>query len=145
VSAKNSGQTGDYVAYISDERLYFPDELLIELDDDIVAVSNDTYAARNWPVDGRSFSYLKASEPVIVVGHVERSIQLLGADKGQQHLSIRADIVYAGDHADFVARAKQRILLPTIMLAANIIAMVVVVVVPVIFWLKSPKKDKGAD
>ena len=141
VSAENPTSYGEYVAYIDDTALWSPAELLIDLEDGIVAISNDTYAARNWPVGERSFSYLKANAPVIVLGRVERSVSLSGKDKGQQHLSIYADMIYAGEHADFIARAKQRILLPTGMLAANLIAALVVVVVPVVFWLKRNKKS----
>jgi len=141
VSAQNPSSYGEYAAYIDDVRLRSPSELLIDLDDGTVAVSNDTYAARNWPSDAGLFAYLKANDPVSIVGKVERSIFLLGEKKGQEHLSIYADIVYAGEHADFVARAKQRLLLPTGMLAANVIAAIVVVVVPVVFWLKRHKQE----
>lgn len=140
ISAHNPNSYGEYVAYIDDTHRWSPsDELLIGLDDGTVGISNDTYAARNWPIDARSCLYLKANDPVIIVGTLERSVFLLGEQKGQQHLSIHADIVYAGEHADFVACAKQRLLLPTGMLAANVVAAVVVVVVPVVFWLKRHK------
>jgi hypothetical protein len=141
VSANNPIRYWDYVAYIDDKHLWSPSELLIELEDGVVAISNDTYAARNWPRDARSFLYLKANNPVIIIGKVERSVNLLGADNGQKHLSIHADIIYAGEHADFVARAKQKMILPTVMLAANVIAAVVVVAVPVAFWLRSNKNE----
>ncbi len=139
VSANNPSSYGEYVAYIDDKHLWSPSELLIDLEDGVVAISNDTYTARNWPRDAGSFLYLKANDPVIILGKVERSVPLLGTDNGQQHLSIHAEIIYAGEHADFVARAKQRMILPTVMLAANVIAAVVVVVVPVVFWLRSNK------
>ena len=124
------------MAYIDDQHLWSPSELLIDLEDGVVAISNDTYAARNWPRDARSFPYLKANDSVIILGMVERNVSMFGPHKGQQHLSIYAEIVYAGEHKGFVARAKQRILLPTGMLAANVIAAIVVVVVPVAFWLR---------
>jgi hypothetical protein len=138
VSANNSSSyREEYVVYIDDTHLWSPSELLIELEDGTVAISNDTYARRNWFRDGRS--YLKANDPVIIVGKVERSVSLLGENKGETHLSIHADLIYVGEHADFVAHAKQRILFPTGMLAANLIGAVVVIVVPMVFWLKRDK------
>lgn len=136
VSAQNPTNSGESVAYIDDVRLWSPSELLIELDDGVVTISNDTYAARNWPRDSRSFPHLKRNDPVIVLGTVERSVTISGSNKGQEHLSLQAQIVYAGDHAGFVARAKRQILLPTGLFAVNVLATVVVVAVPLGFWLR---------
>lgn len=127
VSAQNDTLTGDYVAYVDEEHLWSPMELWLDLDDGRLAISNDTYQAANWPVDAMRYSYLQAGQPVIVVGRAENWVGLVDDETSQ---TIRAEIVYAGTYDAFAARARlQRI--PAIgLLLANLLAMLLILLLP---------------
>jgi hypothetical protein len=135
VSAQNQATYWDYVAYIDEQHLYSPPDLLIRLADGDVAVSNDDYSARNWPAGTGSYPYLAAGHRVIVVGTLERAVYLTGPDKGQESLSVHAEIVYAGSRADFARQAERRVILPTLMLALNLSGALVILGLPAASWV----------
>jgi hypothetical protein len=65
---------------------------------------------------------------------------ILGPDRGKETLSIRADIVYAGSHAGFVATARHKMIYPNLMLIANLVAVAAVVLLPWASWyLRQPQ------
>jgi hypothetical protein len=141
VSPENQALYWEYIAYIDDQRLYSPPELLIDLRDGVIAITNDDYAPRNWPLGTGYYPHLAAGERVIVVGTVERSVYLAGPNRGQESLSLHAEVVWAGSHADFGERARQRMVLPTVMWAANVAAITALAALCIAFWLTSSRPE----
>ncbi len=137
VSPQNPLRAGDYVAYIEcdDEACTrdVPAGLLVALDGGDAVIGNDDFEDRAWPVSG-GVLFLAAGEPVIVVGTVERGVIILGPDRGKETLSIRADVVFAGSHQAFVARARRNVVFPTVMVIVNLVAVVAVVLLPWAGW-----------
>jgi hypothetical protein len=126
VSDKNAVIYGDYIAYL-DDHLWAPMELWLDLKDGSISITNNTYRATDWPVDAGGLSYLQAKQPVIVVGFVEDAI---GLTTGNKFRTIRADIVYAGTHDDFIVRARINLAIATVMVLANIFIALIIVFLP---------------
>lgn len=137
VSDRNQMIFGDYVAYTDEEHLWSPKGLLIDLKQGQVAISNNTYRATDWPVDILGYSYLKTGQPVIVVGYLENSTNLLTGEKTK---SIRADLVYSGTHAAFASRARIQQIFAIGLLLANIVLAAMIVLIPVRECSKEMKK-----
>lgn len=148
ISADTPLVMADYVAYIEcDEESctrYLPSNLLIALDGGDVAISNDDFEDREWPISSDDVLFLAPAEPVIVVGMVERGVVLFGKNKGRETLSLNADIVYAGSHEGFVSRARQKMVFPIVMLIFNLVAVAGVILLPWAIWYLRPK-DGAAD
>lgn len=105
VSHSNKAVYADYVAYVDDMALWAPSGIIIDLKRGTALVSNDDFTARGWPVDASDYAYLKPGQLVTVAGQVERSKGLFGADRGRESVSIRADVVMAGDPGQFASHA----------------------------------------
>ncbi len=127
VSQQNPALHDDYVAYLDESHLWTPKPLWIDLQTGGVAITNDNYQATGWPVDARQFSYLRPGQAVVVVGYLEDTV---GLSDGAHSQTLRADTVYAGSHADFVARARVRLALAGVILAVNLIVAALIVIVP---------------
>ena len=138
VSAQNEAMLGDYLAYVDEQNLWSPMELWLDLDDGRLAISNDTYQATGWPIDAMRYSYLQAGQPVIVVGRAENWAGLVDGETSQ---TIRAEIVYVGTYESFAARARlQRI--PAIgLFLANLLAMLLILLLPLRDCHKGLKSD----
>lgn len=130
VSIDNPMVIGSYVAYTGcDEDTcnlgYVPAGMLIALDDGNVAIVNDDFEATAWPAannppeDFFSANFLAPGELVIVAGNKETGN------------TMRADIVYAGSHAAFVARAGRRLVYPAVMFVLNLTGVFVAMLLPV--------------
>jgi hypothetical protein len=147
VSLENPTYIENYVGYIecNDDACtrYVPSSLLIRLDGGDVAVRNGDFEDRGWPYASDGILFLAPGDPVIVVGEMERGVTILGPDEGKETFSIRADIVYAGSREDFVARAEARVILPTIMLIVNLVAVAVVLLLPWAGWYLRPRGTAG--
>jgi len=128
VSTDNIGIYGDYVAYHDESHLWSPDELWIDLEDEPIAITNDTYQATGWPVDAMQYSYLQAGQPVVVVGYLDHSTNLVSGD---EILSVRADTLYAGSLEDFRSRAQIKRILAAVLVAANVAVLIAVLALPV--------------
>lgn len=128
VSEVNPPRYQKYVAYVR----YSTDEegdtwretppLKIELANGTVDLDNDDYAAINWRRDTEGwyiYSYLTIGERVIVSGDVVRGVIVAGPQKGTKALSIRADQVLAGSHAEFAQRTHSQALLPAALWIAS--------------------------
>lgn len=139
VSPENRALYWESIAYIDDQHLYSPSELLIDLRDGVAAITNEDYAPRNWPLGTGHYPHLAAGERVIVVGTVERSVYWAGPNKGQESVSLRAEVIWAGSYISFVERARRRMILPTAMWAANLAAVAILVALSVVFWLTSSR------
>ncbi len=136
VSAQNDTMTGDYVAYVDEQHLWSPMELWLDLNDGRLAVSNDTYRATHWPVDAMGYAYLRAGQPVIVVGAVENYLALTSGATSQE---IRAEIVYAGSYEAFANRSRASLIPATVMLLANIFVLLLILLLPLRDCLKGLK------
>jgi hypothetical protein len=138
VSLENPTTIKDYVSYseCNDDGCtrYVPSSLLIRLDGGDVAILNDDFEDREWPYASDGVLFLAPGDPVIVVGAMQRGVTMLGRDKGKETFSIQADIVYAGSHEDFVARADARLIFPTLLLVVNLVAVAVVLLLPWASW-----------
>ena len=147
VSEENPIRTENYVAHIEcDEDTctrYVPSGLLLALDGGDAVISNDDFKDRQWP-SSDDVLFLAPAEPVIVVGTTERGVIIFGPDTGKGTLSIHADMVYAGSHEDFVARARRNMVFPLVMLIANLVAVVAVVLLPWASWYLRPKDTTDA-
>jgi hypothetical protein len=139
VSAENEPLYWEYVAYVDGGHLYSPQELLLELRDGVVAITNDDYAPRNWPLGTGSYPHLVAGDSIVVVGTVERGVYMAGPARGQETTSVHAEIVWAGSDAAFVERAQQRIIFPTVLWAANLAVAAMLVALPVASWWVSSR------
>ncbi|GAP18495.1 hypothetical protein [Levilinea saccharolytica] len=128
VSERNTPLLGDYLAYTDENHLWSPMELWLDLKDESVAVTNDTYQASVWPIDAGGMAYLKAKQPVIVVGFVENTLNLVNGEWSQ---SVRADLIYAGTFEAFAKRAQEKQTLAMVMMAANLVAAVLLIILPV--------------
>lgn len=140
VSAENPLRAGGYVASIEcdDEACTrdAPAGLLVALDGGEAVIGNDDFEDRAWPIASDGVLFLAAGQPVVVVGAVERGVILLGPDRGKGTLSIRAEVVFAGSHQAFVARARRSLILPSAMIVVNLAAVVTVVLLPWAGWLR---------
>jgi hypothetical protein len=135
VSDKNAVIYGGYVAYL-DNHLWSPMELWLDLKDGSIPITNGTYQATNWPVDTSGISYLQAKQQVIVVGFVEDGT---GPTNGNKSRMIRADIVYAGTHDKFTARARSKLILATAMVWSNAFVALMIIILPLRDCLKGMK------
>jgi len=138
VAPENAVSTANYVTYIECDDAsctrYVPSRLLIALDGGDAVISNDDFEERAWPVSADGIRFLAPNQPVIVVGTMERGVVLFGPDKGKQTSSLHAEILYAGSREDFVARARGKMIFPSVMLIANLVAFVAAVVLPWVSW-----------
>lgn len=138
VSLENPTPVENYVTYIDCDDAgctrYVPSSLLIGLDGGDAVISNDDFEERAWPYASDGVLFLAPGQPVIVVGTLERGVVMLGANKGTETTSIRAEIVYAGSHEDFVARARGRVIFPSILVMINLVAVMVALILPWASW-----------
>lgn len=130
VSIENPMVLGSYVAYTACDEAscnlrHVPSGLQIAVDDGSVILINDDFEAVDWPAANRppedlyAANFLASGEPVVIAGN-----KVVGT-------ALRADIVYAGSHAAFAARAGRRLVMPGVMFALNMLGLAVVVVLPV--------------
>jgi hypothetical protein len=96
VSADNLRMLGDFVAYNDEQALWSPKGIIIDLDRGSIRISNDTYAALNWPVDAGAKAYLQAGQAITVFGHTGRFTILSGPDRGREVVEVTATDVFAG-------------------------------------------------
>jgi hypothetical protein len=129
VSIANPTVISNYVAYTGcDEETcnlgYVPSGMLIALDDGNVVIVNDDFEATAWPAannppdDLYSADFLAPGELVIIAGNKETGD------------GVHADVVYAGSHAAFVARARRRLVYPAVMLVLNLVGVVTAILLP---------------
>ena len=140
ISPENGTLYREYAVYVEDY-LHTPTPLWIELEDGSAAITNNTYAQRNWPLGpdtSATITYLQASYPVVVTGSVERATAVAGASMGSA--TVRADLVYSGDYVDFVEQARQRMVVPTVLLALNLVAALAGVVLAARAWHRIGKQ-----
>jgi hypothetical protein len=140
VSTDNIGIYGDYVAYQGDNQFWSADELWISLDSGAIAITNDTYMPTNWPMDARGYTYLQAGQPVVVVGYLDHSTNLVSGDES---LSVRADTVYAGSLEDFRSRAQVKRILAAVLVIVNVAGIGVALVLPIRRCLIGMRKGAG--
>jgi hypothetical protein len=144
VSAENPLRAGGYVAAIECDdgacTRDAPTGLLVALDGGEAVIGNDDFEARAWPTGAGDALFLAAGQPVVVVGTVERGVILLGPDRGKGTLSIRAEVVFAGSHQAFVARARRSLILPGVMIVVNLLAVAAVVLLPWVGWQRRARR-----
>ncbi len=136
VSRSNKVVYADYVAYQDDMHLWVPSGIIIDLQRGTALVSNDNFAARGWPVDASDYTYLKPGQIVTVVGQVERSKGILGADKGKEFVSIRADVVFAGTSAQFASSASWKSAVALAFVVADLAGAVVVLIIGLVLFVR---------
>lgn len=138
ISPLNPIRVANYVTYIEcdDDSCTrdMPSKLLIALDGGDAVISNNDFEDHVWPVSSDGVRFLARSEPVIIVGTMERGVVILGPDKGKQTSSVYAEIIFAGSHEDFVASARGKMVFPIVMFIANLVAFAVVVILPWVDW-----------
>lgn len=119
VSQDNPLRQGTYVAYLRFSggagTADFRDtpRLRVSVAGGEVALSNDDFAVRNWPMNAgplQSFAYLERGTPVAIVGRVVRGRDLAAA---RDLLFIEAERVDAGGAVELVARLRDNALVPT--------------------------------
>ncbi len=129
----------EYIAYTDEGgRVWSPEQLWIDVQAGSFAIINTTYQAIGWPIDAGGNSYLRAKQPVTVVGVLEDRID---PAREQKVYTLRADIVYARSYDDFVARARFKMILAAAMIAANacvVILILVFMLPPCIKRMKKP-------
>ncbi|MCL4867358.1 MAG: hypothetical protein KJ063_00180 [Anaerolineae bacterium] len=125
VSQDNPRQGQEFVAYYDCDEdgcfPYLPLEMLIRVDGGNVTIGNNDYEAREWPVQG-DVVYLAAGQPVVVVGTALRGRALTGEMAGTETVSVQAEIVFAGAHDAFIARARGRQWQPLLLIGLNGVA-----------------------
>jgi hypothetical protein len=140
VSPQNDTLFREYVAYVEDY-LRSPRLLWVDLEDGAVAITNDTYAQRNWPIAedaSTSITYLPAYHPIVVTGYVERDTAVAGRSVGGP--TLRAELVYAGGYENFIAQARQRLIIPTVLLVLNLATVLGGVILAVLAWRRIAKQ-----
>jgi len=136
-SENNEYKNGDYIAYIDDIGLWSPMNLWIDFKNgETIAITNNTYQATGWPVDGLNYLYIKENQELVIVGYVENNIDIFNGEKTQ---TIRADIVFAGSHEEFIARAESKILISEIIMSINAVLIFLLIIYPLRITRKKAK------
>ncbi|MBN1297882.1 hypothetical protein JXA80_13985 [bacterium] len=136
VSRSNPAVYSDYVAYQDTHHLWVPSGIIVDLEHGTAFVSNDTFAARGWPIDALEYSYLKPGQRVMVVGHVEWSTGIWGADKGNERVSIRAEIVFAGTPAQFASSLRWKSAVGLAFVTADLAGTAVVLIIGITLFIR---------
>ena len=97
-------------------------ELIIELRDGIIPLSNADYAAINWP--GGEVQHLDRGDPVIVTGTLEHWVTPLGecpyaGRREAEFLYVRAEEVFFGTLNDYAAHLRRDRLWPVVTAVAG--------------------------
>jgi len=109
-----------------------PKPLPVTLEGETVRVVNEDYETRDWPIERHLHdaysTYLEPGSPVVIIGTfagVEKvSIRGVPSPIGLEPVELNAKIVFAGEYADFVAQAKRKQLVPTVLFALSALAAV---------------------
>ena len=136
-SEDNDYMSGDYIAYIDDIGLWSPMNLwIVFINGEKIAITNNTYQAAGWPVDGLNYLYIKENQELVIVGYIENNIGIFDGEKTQ---TIRADIVFAGSHDEFTARAESKILISEFIMSMNAVIMIFLIIYPLRITNKKAK------
>lgn len=116
----------EYVAYVAKEDIWKPLNLMIEAQGKTVSIDNDSYRQRNWPRDlnqprADQVLYLNRNQPVVIMGRTVVT-NPVGASQGQKNHRIRAELIYAGSHEQFIINTQRRLWGPRIMAGLNAFA-----------------------
>ncbi len=116
ISPNNPILVENYVAYYEciDTTCYpdLPPQLLINVADGEIVISNNSYEDHSWPEEADVF-YLAPDQPVVVAG-----IALRNGDE----VTVEGAIVFAGPYDLFVRRAENQQIVPLILMGASLFA-----------------------
>ncbi len=114
------GKNNEYLAYVDDDGLWTPFDILLDLEDTQVEMTNDNYLHSNWQrnksvSESNRLSYIVPGDTLTVFAEKSVSEGIAGEVKGQTIHSLEGILVYRGSHSGFVQNMKNRLWLPRIM------------------------------
>lgn len=116
ISPSNPILVENYVAYYECiEFTCYPDlppQLLIQVEDGEIVISNNTYEDHSWPEEADVF-YLAPGQPVVVAGVAVRN---------GDEVTVEGGIVFAGSYDLFVGRARNQQIVPLILMGGSLFA-----------------------
>lgn len=116
------GRDNEYLAYVDDNGLWTPRKILFDLDDTQIAIDDETYEPRNWPLD-RNLRFLNPRQQVVIVGKKEIINAPVGPEPEAGNHSIQSEIIFAGSYQAFLQDLQRRIWGPRIMVGLNAFAL----------------------
>ncbi|ANV88208.1 hypothetical protein [Picosynechococcus sp. PCC 7117] len=116
------GRNNEYLAYVDDNGLWTPQRILFDLDDAQIAMDDDAYKVRNWPLD-RNLRFLNPRQQVVIIGEKEEFTRVTGPQKGEVTHSVEGILIFAGSHQAFLQDLQRRIWGPRIMVGLNAFAL----------------------
>ncbi|BAW95635.1 hypothetical protein NIES970_05440 [[Synechococcus] sp. NIES-970] len=116
------GRNNEYLAYVDDNGLWTPQTIFFDLDDTQIAIDDESYEPRNWPLD-RNLRFLNPRQQVVIIGQKEVIDAPVGPQPPAGNHGVQSEIIFAGSHPAFLQDLERRLWGPRLLVGLNAFAL----------------------